>query len=108
MTDNFCKICGDILIIDENAKEKLIMKCEHCNKLYERNDNVLFQHIESTDYQVSMLVQYAVEDLTNPRLMKHCDKCKKETVNVKIGIPDNSLKYIYICVDCREINKSTH
>ena len=103
MADNFCKICGDILVISDDSKDELIMKCEHCIKFYNRKDDiVLFKNVGVDEYKVQNLLNFAIDDVKNPREYRWCEKCDKETVFVRIVIPDGSLDNIYLCVKCEK------
>ena len=102
MASNFCEICGDILVIDHDSKENLTMKCEHCNKLYDRQDDiVLFKKIATYEHKIKNIIKHAIDDVKNPREYRYCEDCKAEKVFVRIVIPDGSLKNIYLCTDCK-------
>ena len=100
---NFCPDCGDLMVVDTTTSDdKLYFLCKKDKKKYKakESDYTILNEDFTKPRSMDALLQYAPDNITNPRIKKKCPKCDKERI-VTVIRKKNSLTAIYICNKCR-------
>ncbi len=100
---NFCEICGELLEIDDKSTDVFTMKCGVCNKKYKQKSIIISDEINHTDFLIKNMIKNAKYDPTNPREYMDCLECKKNRIFIRIVIPDDTLRNLFICTKCNSI-----
>ena len=123
---HFCKKCDNMLYLrvnSDNENTHLLYECLKCNNQEKNidNNNCIFK----IDYNIddikkdSFINEYMYDDITIPRAEgikcpnKTCPKItgaskSKQSNILYIQYDKENMKYIYVCLDCRNANIEPH
>jgi hypothetical protein len=97
----YCSNCCQILIEKDKSEKKLLYKCKVCDHKFKNEDTIIYSTNGNIipDFNFNINIIY---DITLPRIMKDCEKCKMETEHLVTQTNPDNYKCYMICTKCVE------